>query len=256
MQWRRRLVQQWIVALGVGIGVAALGVLVPQKALTKAGVIHAAFLALIVWGGLGWQGFAIVAVYFLLGTAVTKVGMKEKEAKGIAEKRGGARGPENVWGSALTGAVCALGYAIWPHPMWVLGFVASFAAKLADTVSSEIGKAYGKRTFSIVTFQPVPAGSEGAISLEGTVAGWIASVILTGLGFALATLLAGATVEWMWVLPCWVAAVLATTAESWMGATIQEDFDWLTNEVVNGIQTALAAAIAVIIVIGWQLLVA
>ena len=243
-------------ALGVGIGVLALGLIVPQKALTKAGVIHAAILGLVVWGGLGWQGFAIVAVYFVLGTAVTKVGMKEKEAKGIAEKRGGARGPENVWGSALTGAVCALGYAIQPHSLWVLGYVASFSAKLADTTSSEIGKAYGKRTFSIVTLKPVPAGSEGAVSLEGTIAGWVAAFLLTGLGFWLASLLPDATVLWKWSLPCWVAAVLATTAESWIGATVQGQFKWLTNEVVNGIQTTLAAAIAAFLVVGWQFLAA
>jgi len=42
--------------------------------------------------------------YFVLGSAVTKIKMKEKEEAGIAEKRGGARGPENVWGSAGSAA--------------------------------------------------------------------------------------------------------------------------------------------------------
>ena len=241
-----------MVAIGVGIGILGLGLLAPQTALTRAGVVHAALLAFIVWGSLGWQGFAIVAAYFVLGTAVTRVGMAEKEAKGIAEKRGGARGPENVWGSALTGAVCALGYGAWPHPLWLLGYVASFAAKLADTTSSEIGKAYGKRTFSIVSFKPVPPGSEGAISFEGTVAGWVAAMVLTVLGFVSATRMPGETMAWAWMLPCWVAAVVATTIESWMGATIQEDYEWLTNEVINGIQTTLAAAIAVGLVLLWK----
>lgn len=40
----------------------------------------------------------------MLGSAVTKIKMKEKEEAGIAEKRGGARGPENVWGSAGSAA--------------------------------------------------------------------------------------------------------------------------------------------------------
>ena len=244
--------QQWLVGFGIAVAVAALGLLAPQKALTKAGVMHAALLGLIVWGSLGWSGFAIVAVYFICGTAVTKVGMKEKEAKGIAEKRGGARGPENVWGSALTGAVCGLGYAVWPHPLWILGYVASFAAKLADTTSSEVGKAYGKRTFSIVSFKPVAAGSEGAVSLEGTVAGWVAAIALTAIGFALTTRSSDMAVTWAWAIPCWIAAILATTAESWIGATIQEDFDWMTNEVVNGIQTTIAAVLAIAIVLVWQ----
>ncbi|WP_017325892.1 TIGR00297 family protein [Synechococcus sp. PCC 7336] len=234
------LTQQWIVALALNGAIAAVGLLSEQKALTRSGTIHAAILGAILWGCLGWPGYAIVAVYFILGTAATKVGMAQKEAQGIAEKRGGARGPENVWGSALTGAVCAIAFAFWPNPLWKLGFAASFAAKLADTASSEVGKAYGKRTFLITSFKPVPPGSEGAISLEGTLAGWIAAGVLTGL----AAVLQVVPPNWWWV--CWGAAVLATTIESWMGATIQPLFDWLTNEAINGIQTAIAAAIAIL----------
>jgi len=44
-----------------------------------------------------------------------------------------------------------------------------------------------------------------------------------------------------------LAAFVATTGESWLGATTQgkEGFDWLTNDVVNGIQIVFAAAMAV-----------
>jgi|TARA_B110000977_G_scaffold150526_1_gene190880 uncharacterized membrane protein len=40
---------------------------------------------------------------------------------------------------------------------------------------------------------------------------------------------------------------VATTAESWLGAAIQgrAGFEWLDNDVVNGVQIVLAAAIAV-----------
>jgi uncharacterized protein (TIGR00297 family) len=55
--------------------------------------------------------------------------------------------------------------------------VASFCSKLSDTVSSEVGKAYGQTTYLITTFQLVPRGTEGAVSLEGTAAGAIAAVL-------------------------------------------------------------------------------
>jgi uncharacterized protein (TIGR00297 family) len=165
------LLSQWGVALWLNLLLVGLALQSPQKALTRAGVLHAGLLGLLVWGGLGWRGYLVVAAYFLVGTAVTRLGIHRKQAQGIAEKRGGARGPENVWGSALTGAVCAVGYAFFPHSLWWLGYSASFAAKLADTVSSEVGKAYGRQTFLITTFQPVPAGTEGAVSLEGSLAG-------------------------------------------------------------------------------------
>ena len=104
-------------------------------------------------------------LYLILGSIVTKVRQKEKEAEGIGEARGGARGPENVWGSAATAASCALLGAQFPeyHATLAVAFVASLASKLSDTTQSEIGKAYGKTTYLVTTLRPVPRGTEGAV---------------------------------------------------------------------------------------------
>ncbi|MFN6070232.1 MAG: DUF92 domain-containing protein, partial [Pseudanabaena sp.] len=173
---------------------------------------------------------------------VTRIGKEIKEAKGIAEKRDGARGPENLWGSAATGAVCAIGYAIEPSPLWLIAYVASLSTKLADTAASEIGKAYGKSTFLITTFKPVPAGTEGAVSLEGTIAGIIGSLLIAAISWAVSLLASPWDLLW-----CAIAALIATNIESLIGATLQEKYDWLTNELVNGINTTIGAAIAVLI---------
>jgi len=183
-----------------------------------------------------------VAFYFIVGSGVTRIGLAQKEAAGIAEKRSGARGPENVWGSALTAALCAVGTLFVDPPMQsllILGYVASFSTKLADTTASEVGKAYGKRTFLITTLKPVPPGTEGAVSLEGTLAGIVAAgaIALLGWGVGLISL---------WgVLWSVLAAFIATNIESLIGATLQEKFDWLTNEVVNIINTLIGGAIAI-----------
>lgn len=77
--------------------------------------------------------------------------MDQKEAQGVAEKMKGRRGPGSVIGSSAAGCVCAL-LSIYRiggaglTRLWELGFVASFCTKLSDTVSSEIGKAYGRTT--------------------------------------------------------------------------------------------------------------
>lgn len=77
--------------------------------------------------------------------------MAQKEAQGVAEKKKGRRGPGSVIGSSAAGCVCAflsihgIGGEAFTR-LWRLGFVASFCTKLSDTVSSEIGKAYGKTT--------------------------------------------------------------------------------------------------------------
>jgi len=68
-----------------------------QKLLTLS--FHGWLLGVLIWGSFG-RGYLVVFFHFLVGSAVTRIGMAEKEAEGIAEKRSGARGPENVWGFA------------------------------------------------------------------------------------------------------------------------------------------------------------
>ena len=47
------------------------------------------------------------------------------------------------------------------------------------------------------------------------------------------------------VLICTIAAFVATNAESVIGATLQSKFDWLTNELVNVINTIIGAGVAI-----------
>lgn len=88
------------------------------------------------------------------GTTATKLKLKQKEKAGIAEKRGGKRGPESVIGSSAAAFFCAL-LASLPlahfqtpevYSLLKLGFLANFCTKLSDTSASEVGKAFGKTT--------------------------------------------------------------------------------------------------------------
>ncbi len=243
----------WMMAVVLNTVLAAIAWIVPKKLLTPSGLIHAWALGILIWGCLGWQGYTVVMFYFLMGSAVTKVGIAQKEAEGIAEKRSGARGPENVWGSAFTAALCAVG--IWvctvffaPSPstslivrLLALGYVASFSTKLSDTCASEIGKAYGKRTFLITTLQPVARGTEGAVSLEGTVAGIVASVAIALVGWRVGLITPSG------IVICIIAAFIATNIESVIGATLQTQVKWLSNELVNVVNTLIGAIAAIAI---------
>jgi uncharacterized protein (TIGR00297 family) len=234
----------------------AIAYFAPKKLLTPAGYIHAWILGVILWGTLGWRGYAVMMFYFLVGSAVTRIGMAKKEAAGIAEKRSGARGPENVWGSALIGTICALtAYALSFSEsaevqglisLLLLAYVASLSTKLSDTSASEVGKAYGKHTFLITTLKPVPPGTEGAVSLEGTLAGMVASVAIALIGWAVALINPSG------ILLCIIAAFIATNLESVIGATLQSKFDWLTNEVVNILNTLIGAIAAILLALGIQ----
>jgi uncharacterized protein (TIGR00297 family) len=244
----------WLVAIALNSILLLVSTAIPKKLLTPAGAINAWGLGVVVWGTLGWRGYGVVMFYFLVGSAVTRIGMAQKEAAGIAEKRGGARGPENVWGSAFTAMVCAIGVAAiklgWLNPGWesllILGYVASFATKLSDTTASEVGKAYGKSTFLITTLKPVPRGTEGAISLEGTIAGIIGGILISLVAYSLGM------ITFTGVITCTIAAFVATNIESVIGATLQSDLDWLSNELVNVINTIVGAVVAISIAVYWH----
>ena len=230
----------WLYALLIHGVLIALAQRLPL--LTRAGWVHAGALGTILLGALGWQGWFAVVLYLVLGSAVTKLGFRDKQRRGLAEARGGSRGPENVWGSAATGAALALliGAGVEPRSVLLVGFAASFAAKLADTFGSEVGKRWGRTTVLITSFRRVPPGTEGAISLEGTLASALGSLLMSVLMLALQ------------LLPSWpvtglvmLIGLVATLAESLFGALVQDRFDWMSNELVNALQTSLAAVLAI-----------
>jgi uncharacterized protein (TIGR00297 family) len=52
---------------------------------------------------------------------------------------------------------------------------------------------------------------------------------------------------------CAIAAFIATNLESVIGATLQDRLDWLTNELVNIINTFLGAAVAIGLFLLWHM---
>ena len=142
--------EPWQIAIAINTILLGVAVIARKKLLTPAGLIHAWFLGVLIWTTLNWQGYVVVMFYFLVGSLGTRIGMEQKEAAGIAEKRSGSRGPENVWGSALIAAVCALGIGLinWGvisppissipiiRYLLLLGYVASFSTKLSFAKSA------------------------------------------------------------------------------------------------------------------------
>jgi uncharacterized protein (TIGR00297 family) len=243
----------WLVAIVLNSSLLGVAAVAPKKLLTPAGLAHAWVLGVLIWVCLGWQGYLLVMFYFLAGSSVTFIGKAQKEELGIAEARSGARGPGNVWGSALVGAICAIGvlyltvqqqHVNW-IPLLLLGFVASFCTKLSDTCGTEIGKAYGQRTFLITTLKAVPRGTEGAISLEGTVAGVVGSIAIAVVGWAVGL------ISPIGILYCAIAAFVATTVESLIGATIEDKIPFLTHDVVNIVNTLIGAIVAISLGLIW-----
>ena len=213
--------------------------------MTKGGWISAGVLGSILWGCFSWQGWSSVVIYLLLGSLATKIGYKFKNEKGIAEKRGGKRGPENVWGSAATGLFFAIMVKLnfTNLVFYKIGFAASFAAKLADTFGSEIGKRFGRNTYLITSFRKVERGTEGGISLEGTAASALGAIFMSLIMFILNII----STKYQFLIVA-ISGFLATISESFIGAKFQDKYK-LSNELVNSIQTSISSIIAIFVLI-------
>jgi uncharacterized protein (TIGR00297 family) len=191
----------------------------------------------------GYQLFLILFTFFFLGSVATKFGYARKKAIGVAQEKGGARGWKNAVANCSVAAFLAILSMLSPLPyalIFVAGFFGAFATAAADTVSSEIGQVLGKHPILITTLKPVPVGTEGAISLEGTFAGIIASMIVCAVGVAVAYI-----PVWIAVV-CVIAAFVGTTVESYLGATL-EQMKIVDNEIINFMNTVVGAAVAMLL---------
>jgi uncharacterized protein (TIGR00297 family) len=205
------------------------------------GALSAVAIGSAITAGLGLAGLLLMIAFFVLGSAVTRLGYSVKAARGIAQERSGARGWRNAWANGGVPAALAVlaGMApAGPRDVLAIAYAAAVATAAADTCSSEVGKAYGRRTFVITTLRPVAPGTEGAVSLEGTLGGLLGALavgatgVLTGLfGWPAALLVAG-------------AGLLGSLAESVLG-TVAERRGWMGNDLLNAANTAIGALAAV-----------
>lgn len=241
--------------LGLNAVIAAGAFL--ARSIDPAGAASAVVIGTAITVGLGLPGLALMIAFFVVGSAATRLGYRLKAARGIAQEKGGARGWRNAWANGGVPAFLALlagahGAQAAPFPpaagvpgvaflLLSLAYAASVATAAADTCSSEVGKAYGRRTFLITSLKPVPPGTEGAVSLEGTLGGLAGGAIVASVG-AVSGLYA-----WPVAALVAIAGLFGSLAESVIG-TVAEKRGWLDNDLLNALNTALGAAIAVIIV--------
>jgi uncharacterized protein (TIGR00297 family) len=193
----------------------------------------------------------------LLAFAATRVGRRRKEQLGTAEARRG-RSASQVSANLGIAALVAIGPVQsclldqrWSRTLTHAGLpllvltIAALAEAAADTVSSEIGQILGGRPRMMTTLRAVDPGTDGAISLSGTLAGVFASGMVAALGtWALRGNPSFFTVS------C-TGGIFGLLFDSLLGATLEQR-GWLNNDAVNFLSTASAAAFAAVVLALWR----
>ena len=153
------------------------------RKLTTAAALVGGILSVCIYTGAGFAGVAIMATFFILGTAATSWRKQTKQLLSINEENDGQRKAGQVIANAGVAAiVSSLAYFFSQHSVLLLVMMAAaFSSATADTLSSELGNVYGKRFYNILSFIKDERGRDGVVSLEGTVAGVCGSTIIASI---------------------------------------------------------------------------
>jgi uncharacterized protein (TIGR00297 family) len=230
-----RLLESFLVTGAFALLAYVLGMVSRSGALGGLGV------GVLVYASLGWQGFSVLALFVVGASALTKAGYARKSRRGVAEADRGRRGARNALANCGVAVVLALGaaYTGRPEPL-TAAFVAALGAAFADTAESEVGQLAGRRPRLVTSLRPVPPGTDGAVSLPGTLAGVLAASLTAGLGLTVG--LVGSAGG---ALAVGLAAFAGTLVDSYVGAAAPR----LGNEMTNVLCTASAAVVGAGLVI-------
>ena len=188
----------------------------------------------------------------LLAFAATRAGRRKKERLGTAEARRGRSAAQVAANLGLAALVASEPVKIWlSNSLWfpfaartetlmLAMALAALAEAAADTVSSEIGQVLGGRPRMITTMRAVEPGTDGAVSVTGTLAGLVAAAIVAGTGSW--AMRSGWSLFWL----SSAGAVFGLVFDSLLGATFERK-GWLNNDAVNFLSTASAAAFTLLL---------
>jgi uncharacterized protein (TIGR00297 family) len=127
----------------------------------------------------GWSWAALLIAFFVSANILShyRSTLRAERIDAIIEK-GSTR---DAWQVAANGGVftlAALGSLIHPSPVWTAAGAGAIAAVTADTWSTEIGTVADQPPRLITNGTIVPAGTSGAVTIQGLVAAFIGSVFI------------------------------------------------------------------------------
>ena len=211
------------------------------RGVTLSGAIAGSVVTFIICIAAGPGGFTVVLAVFVLTLFATRFGLHRKLQNGLAEKPEG-RHASQVLANVGVAAFVAAPAIFFPRAAHFLmvAMTASLCEAAADTVSSEIGQASGRRAYMITGFASVPAGTNGAITFSGTMSGIIAASLVAFVAASFDLIHA------QWILTAIFCGVLGMFFDSLLGATVERP-GRLGNDSVNFVSTAFSACLTLVI---------
>lgn len=206
--------ENFIIALIISV---ALGLMAYKvKVVEISGMISGIVVSMGILVCMDVKFFIIFFCFVIIGAIFTAYKWKKKVKEKTAEKEEG-RNISNVMGNGVPPLIFALGYAVLPEQNLALlcGYIASVAALAADSASSEIGVLSKSKPIMITTLKRIEKGTDGGISVLGTFAGLVTTIII-----AAVALIIGIANLYVF-LAVIIAGNFGNFVDSFVGATLE-----------------------------------
>lgn len=227
-----------------------------KGSLSESGVLGAILVGTAIYAG-GGPGWALVLIAFFVSSSGLSHYRQKAKSAALAEAKGGRRDFSQALANGGVAAGVAIASLLFPSPGWAAAFAGSLAAATADTWATEIGT-LSPRVVLVTTGRPVPPGTSGGVSWQGTMAGLAATAFIDLLAMSFLDAPPASAL---------VGGMTGMFADSLLGATRQAVFYcprcgvetekrrhgcgtrtvgrrgwlWLDNDVVNALGTVVGA---------------
>jgi uncharacterized protein (TIGR00297 family) len=205
----------------------------------------------------GWILAVAVIVFFITGSLFSRLNKNLEMPESASIQPESRRDGLQIWANGFWAALFCILWFLVPVEYFLGAAFGVIATATADTWATETGIRKPGKTISLKTFKSVPPGTDGGVSLKGTLFAILGSLLI---GFFASQGLYSEPVSTFIVIS--VAGFLGCLIDSYIGAVYQrkrnsEDSDgtWYSmdkdkqNSLVNWISTGCGGLIAFILLL-------
>ena len=182
-----------------------------RKHLSLDGFLSSTLMAGLILGFGGLKYVLPIAIFFILSTLLSKVGMKN-----LRESKSG-RNASQVFANGGVGLVLCIFNHFYQMELIYIMFLASIAAANSDTWATEIGKLSRTRPKDIISGRSLNKGESGGITFIGLLGSMSGSFVIATVGYFL-------DINTSFLIIVFISGFLGSIFDSILGSTLQSRF--------------------------------